>query len=552
MVFCLVVAWQFSFGVGVRKNADMNSALVSSASNENLDPVEISGHTPAMEVYKIPDETVRVEGINQGGAGNGITAGTNSKEDVNAMLIYAVESRPIGVELKLPDFFLPHDERKLEVWHQGELVHTCEVPSMEICKYTFDYGISAGVGRRYTVRALRKYDNAVLDEQRIYTPYPYMCAASLFTRPDISNRDCSKLESFPDPVIVNFSRSSNRAFAIELEFLAKDGELKEAKGGPEALEEVKKCAIQKVVGTEFEQLANVWNWEEEPSMVPYGPRDNVPESEYYGLMAELTSPGPPVALFGQQGMVDVARVFHTVSQMSVQVGIWAQLHVHVNVRSEKANPASDCCLDTNQVINIWTAWSKYQMVIDEMQNPTNVDNKWAKPLYMEDVLAQHVFSNMHAYHGKKDLNVKDACEAFYGKGQCDSKDHSSWKPPHASEVETGHYFHGPARYYAVNLAPLPDKGTIEIRQQAGTSDIERAQRWIQFVLAFVETFKSGQGLFNFFDETVEKDVRDLKFAQTMASFDTLFDAMGDRIDEGSKDYFKQRSWRNHDPNCAFN
>merc|ERR1712012_516498 len=111
---------------------------------------------------------------------------------------------------------------------------------------------------------------------------------------------------------------------------------------------------------------------------------------------------------------------------------------------------------------------------------------------------------MHTHRGK-DLNINAACEVFYGKGQCDSKDHSSWEPPHASEDEHVHYFHGPARYYAVNLAPLPDKGTIEIRQQAGTSNTERAQRWVQFVLAFAETFKSGQGLFQFFDETVEKD-----------------------------------------------
>merc|ERR1712032_476971 len=74
---------------------------------------------------------------------------------------------------------------------------------------------------------------------------------------------------------------------------------------------------------------------------------------------------------------------------------------------------------------------------------------------------------------------------------------------------------------------------------------------VQFVLAFAETFKSGQGLSDFFDEAVDKDVQDLKDAQTMASFDTLFDVMGDRISKASKDYFKERLWMKHDPKCAF-
>jgi len=101
----------------------------------------------------------------------------------------------------------------------------------------------------------------------------------------------------------------------------------------------------------------------------------------------------------------------------------------------------------------------------------------------------------------------------------------------------------------VNLAPLSDKGTIEIRQQAGTLDTQRAQRWIQFVLAFVETFKAGEGLCDFFDGTVEQDVEDLKTAQTKASFDTLFAAIGERIDQQSKDYFINRRWK--DGRCDF-
>merc|ERR1711879_500616 len=84
---------------------------------------------------------------------------------------------------------------------------------------------------------------------------------------------------------------------------------------------------------------------------------------------------------------------------------------------------------------------------------------------------------------------KSACEVFYGRGNCDGSEHG-WAPPDAQQGESG-YLHGPPRYYAVNLAPLTTKGTIEIRQQAGTNDAIRAQRWINFVLAFVDVMKDA-------------------------------------------------------------
>merc|ERR1711972_912428 len=136
-------------------------------------------------------------------------------------------------------------------------------------------------------------------------------------------------------------------------------------------------------------------------------------------MVELTSPGPPSVLAGDSGIRDVARVYHTLGNMGIQIGLWAQLHVHVNALSSGANPSStQRTLTTDQIINIWTAWSAFQMVIDEMQSSTNVDNLWAKPLYMEDLLARWVFSNM--WRAKKraqatgiPMNPKHACEAFY-------------------------------------------------------------------------------------------------------------------------------------------
>jgi len=365
--------------------------------------------------------------------------------------------------------------------------------------------------------------------------------------------DCGKVRSFPK-ALVSMTHTSQRGFAVELEFMAKDDSLKQVVFGKPALAKVKACVDQKVSGSVFTSLIDKWNWEVEEAMAPFSKKDGVPKSEWVGWMVELTSPGPPSVLFGDTGMTDVARVYHTVANMGIQISLWAQLHVHVNALSADANPASTSkTLTTDQIINIWTAWSMFQMVIDEMQSSTNVDNLWAKPLYMDDLLARWVFSNMWSVRGTG-LDPALACEAFYGEGNCDGTGKHGWKPPGFKGAE---FAHGPPRYYAVNLAPLPQKGTIEFRQQAGTNDAERAQRWVQFVLAFVETFKDAD-LENLFDGPLEQDIAELSDFQRQASFSSLFSLLGDRIDQSSKAYYENRLWMKAapdftrpDPKCSF-
>lgn len=188
--------------------------------------------------------------------------------------------------------------------------------------------------------------------------------------------------------------------------------------GPEALAKVRSCVDAKVRGTDLEQTIGSWHWEEEDAMIPFTPRDTDDAGEYGGYMAELTSPGPPQVLLGQTGVDQVAGVFATLRHMGIQVGLWAQFHVHVNALSTKANPAAECCLSSDQIANVWAAWAHFQAVIDEMQSSTNVDNRWAMPLYLEDPIVLQVFRNMHAAHGT-DLPADEACQTFYGRGYCD-------------------------------------------------------------------------------------------------------------------------------------
>jgi hypothetical protein len=518
------------------------------------DPVHLAGHLPALEIYKVPDPRVRVEGA-VGAIGNSTAVSLGSRDWFKVAVVYATSSRPVGVELKFPGFFLPDDSRDLEVWHQGKLLFRCSMPSTTaLCNYNFDYTRQANVGRRFTVRAVSASDRSmVLQSERVYAPLPYMCSASIYSRQDIEVVDCSKIRSFPKP-IVSLARTSNRGFAVELEFMAKDNTLKVPAFGEPALERVKTCVDQKVAGSAFTSLSSRWNWEVEEAMEPFKKRDGVGKGEYVGWMVELTSPGPPSVLAGDEGIRDVARVYHTLGNLGTQIGLWAQLHVHVNALSATANPASTrTTLTSDQIINIWTAWSMFQMVIDEMQSSTNVDNLWAKPLYMDDLLARWVFSNMWSVRGTG-LDPALACETFYGQGNCDGKGKHGWTPPGWTGTE---FAHGPPRYYAVNLAPLTQKGTIEFRQQAGTNDAERAQRWVQFVLAFVETFKNANLDF-LFDGPIEQDIADLNEFQRQASFSSLFDLLGQRIDSRSSDYYEQRRWmkaaphfQHFDPKCSY-
>merc|ERR1712048_1541151 len=335
---------------------------------------------------------------------------------------------------------------------------------------------------------------------------------------------------------------------------AKDDHLKEPIFDEVALRTVKQCVDRKVEGTDFYQaLSEHWNWEEEDATIPFKAKDGVAPSEYVGYMVELTSPGPPKGtnkdgvLLGNKGIRDVVRVYHVLADMGIQIGLWAQLHVHVNALSAKATGRRDSAplLTTDQIINIWTGWSMFQMVIDEMQHSTNVDNLWAKPLYMDDLIARSVFEKMWrtkrmAQTSGKVLDPKLACEAFYGRGNCDGSGHG-WTPPNSAQGESG-YAHGPPRYYAVNLAPLTTKGTIEIRQQAGTNDAIRAQRWVNFVLAFVDVMKDAN-LDQFFDgESIEEDVQDLVQFQQKASFDGLFKVLEGNVDGVSLTYYKNRQW----------
>merc|ERR550514_1133269 len=116
----------------------------------------ISGHYPAFEIYKTPDERVRVEGENTP-PGNSLevsTLGTNDfkpNEEVRTSMVYSQGYVPTGVELQLPTFVMPQDERTLQVLHDGEEVFRCEVPTLSgPCKFDFT---AAMAGQRFLVKA---------------------------------------------------------------------------------------------------------------------------------------------------------------------------------------------------------------------------------------------------------------------------------------------------------------------------------------------------------------------------------------------------------------
>merc|ERR1712178_447772 len=70
----------------------------------------------------------------------------------------------------------------------------------------------------------------------------------------------------------------------------------------------------------------------------------------------------------------------------------------------------------------------------------------------------------------------------------------------------------------------------------------RAQRWINFVLAFVDVMKDAN-LDHFFDgASVEEDINELVAFQEKASFEGLFKALEGQVDKSSLKYYKNRQW----------
>jgi hypothetical protein len=100
-----------------------------------------------------------------------------------------------------------------------------------------------------------------------------------------------------------------------------------------------------------------------------------------------------------------------------------------------------------------------------------------------------------------------------------------------------------ARYFQVNLVPLDRIGTIEFRAFPATTSVERALKWVNFIVSFVEHFKDDR---RFIDQELARgdkdsvDVEPLRTAQREASLKDLADELS--MDAKWMAYWQQRDW----------
>jgi hypothetical protein len=273
------------------------------------------------------------------------------------------------------------------------------------------------------------------------------------------------------------------------------------------------------------------------------------DQEHEGASFELVSP----PLSGTEGMKSAITVMTVLKRIGVQAGVSSGMHVHVNVASSKV-PGT--ILSPTKIANVWVAYVKYQLVIDEMISPNRVGNSYARSLFLgqcssEDLdksgvcapdhpcpCAKLFFKQIHAFiRTSANGTVADFCNDVLSlpgeRFPCQKR-------------------HPDQRYYALNLVPLTRLGTIEFRAHSATYDVERMNRWTQFVIAFVEHFgvDAPSAGASFFDDSIEEDLIELTKAQQEASSVELFAALGNKVSADTQEYFAARSWEKGAPGCG--
>lgn len=307
-----------------------------------------------------------------------------------------------------------------------------------------------------------------------------------------------------------------------------------------------------------------WPWMFDSSVMPMDENDTADVTEWDGVPVEIVAPGPKPPnqwpLRGGAGLRNIGEMLASLKWMGVQMGPSTGMHVHVNIKSVAAG--GDCCLHDKQVARIWMAFAKYQLVIDEMMTSARVTNAYAVGLLLGDARIASIFANIHdffngIYHHVKADGSPDFCNSALGvkrdpltlkKIGLEGAWGNEGKKGKKVDGKICHIKGMDERYTALNLHALGKHGTIEFRQHAGTHDIERVLRWVQFVVAFVHAYRNSLSMDRYFDDEVVTDWEDLFEDQLRATPERLFASLTryGTIDPASKAYFMKHQWA---PTC---
>jgi len=216
--------------------------------------------------------------------------------------------------------------------------------------------------------------------------------------------------------------------------------------------------------------------------------------------------------------------------------------------------------------NVWAAWAKYQLVLDELLSPSRLDSpSYSRRLFLGQCRGEHkfkpeascaenpcpcvrsMFTQMHSA-----INASEAkANAGYAKKDIYAFCNAVNRRPGMVKPCRRHYPH--TRYFQLNLAALGRYGTIEFRGHSATYDGERVARWVRFVVAFVEHFgvspEGSNSMATFFDEDSDRDLAELAAAQRNAKIEELFQELAGVLDSETRDYYIHRAWEKGDQLC---
>jgi hypothetical protein len=250
--------------------------------------------------------------------------------------------------------------------------------------------------------------------------------------------------------------------------------------------------------------------------------------------------------------------------MGVQSNPSSGFHVHVNVgfpTGHMTKGVEGSQLTPRQVANVWTAYARFQLVIDtHFLQSSRVSNRfcrglvlgrqcvgvWGKPSYAcleaeEQVTGCHgaihtqiaatpaaiVFRNMHAFFRQAAPDNSTFVDSVYGNEKDSSCPYNGY------------------RYTQLNLEALNKYGTLEFRGFPSTYNAERYLAWINFLIHFVEHFKDSHASaktsipsdFLAVDD-VHEGLDMLTRAQATATLEDLAEELGEPV----VSYFRGKSW----------
>jgi hypothetical protein len=302
-----------------------------------------------------------------------------------------------------------------------------------------------------------KVDHSMLKRFKASTePHNDFITAGLHRSSSSSSSGGSSMGSSSDSGVDTSLFSSpvpERAFGVEFEMFLPNSE-------SWTLHDLQLNLNQAGINCEVERYSmkdKVAHWKIAPdsSIRPNSPGD---------LTFELISP----VLQGSKGLAQCRRLLSVVSLLGVEVNQTAGFHVHIN--------ALDLC--SAQIANVAQFFLKYEEGIDLMVPASRRGHSNA-----------HIRSNQAMFGEKGGKQTSESIVQAAGS----MHDLMLLVNPGTPLLSGPNAPCADERKYKLNLRAFEKHGTIEFRQHSSTSDCDKAEAWIRFLLHFV-TFSAQQVL----------------------------------------------------------